>query len=401
MPWRETCRVEERERLVEAVLSRKLTVQELSRKFGVSRKTAYKWVARYRERGREGLLDRSRAPHRQGRAIEHEVAERLSQMRVAAPLLGPRKLRALLQVEHPQLHAPAASTIGDLLHKAGLVSSRRRRRRWPRSTGGWPAPQAPNEVWAADFKGWFRTADGRRCDPLTVSDLSSRYLLACQIVARPTGSEVDAVFERVFKEYGLPQAIRTDNGPPFASIGLAGLTRLAVKWLKAGINLQRIAPGKPAQNGCHERMHRTLKAATAAPPASDPQAQQQRFDQFRGEFNQRRPHQALGQTPPAAHYQASPRAWPARLQDPEYGADYQARRVRGNGEIKWRGELIFVSESLLGELLGISELECGDWLLQFTDFNLAVIDRQTFKLRPAWAGPRPCPCARIQRLSPM
>src|SRR6266446_3689793 len=169
-------------------------------------------------------------------------------MRLAAPLLGPRKLRALLQAEHPQLRVPAASTIGDLLRARGLVKLRRRRQRWPRSSGRWAPPRAANEVWSADFKGWFRTADGQRCDPLTISDLHSRYLIACEIVARPTSGEVDAVFERVFKEYGVPQAIRTDNGPPFASSGVGGLSRVAVKWLKAGIRRQRIAPGKPAQN---------------------------------------------------------------------------------------------------------------------------------------------------------
>jgi putative transposase len=376
-------------------------VTELSGKFGVSRKTAYKWAARYRERGREGLRDLGRAPHRQGRALEPELAQQLIAMRVAAPLWGPRKLRALLQADHPQQPVPAASTIGDLLRKAGLVPARRRRRRWPRKQGGWAPPQGPNEVWAADFKGWVRTADGRRCDPLTVSDLYSRYLLGCQIVVRPSGAETAAVFERLFREYGMPRAIRTDNGPPFASSGLGGLSRLAVKWLKAGIELQRIAPGQPAQNGCHERMHRTLKAATTLPPAAHRAAQQRRFDRFRMEFNQRRPHEALGQTPPAAHYQASPRRWPARLPEPAYGADYQPRRVRSNGEIKWCGELIFISESLAGELVAALELACGDWLLKFCDFNLAVIDRHTFKLRPAATGPRPCPCNPALNLLPM
>jgi transposase InsO family protein len=298
------------------------------------------------------------------------------------PRWGPKKLRAKLQEWAPEQSWPALSTIGELLRREGLSARHRRRRQATPSAQPLAAAVGANDVWGIDFKGWFRTQDGARCDPLTVTDAFSRYLLCSQVVS-PTEAGCHRELERVFKQYGLPRRMRSDNGSPFASTGAGGLIRLSVWWVKLGIRPERITPGHPQQNGRHERMHRTLKAETALPPAADLLAQQRRFDQFRAEFNQQRPHEALGQTPPALHYAPSPRPYPAKLEDPAYPADYQLRRVRSNGELKWQGELVFIGQALTGEVIGLREDDDnGDAQLYFGPVPLVVIDSVTFKLRP-------------------
>ena len=350
------------------------------RGLGISRKTGYKWLGRYREQGPEGLVERSRAPHRHGRSMAPELAEAIVALRRERPHWGPRKLRAVLMGERPEAVWPAASTMGDLLRAEGLVSSRRRRRRRVAAPGRpFRAVTAPNDVWCIDFKGWFRTRDGERCDPLTVSDAYSRFLLACVIVP-PRTDTVRVAVEQLFKRYGLPLAIRSDNGAPFAGTGAGGLSRLSVGWIKAGIALERIEPGQPQQNGRHERMHRTLKAETAKPPAASAGRQQVRFDRFRQDFNDDRPHEALGQQPPAAFYRPSLRPYPERLDEPWYDAWHAMRRVRTDGSIKWGGDLVFISETLKGEPVGIAETDSGDWIVRFADIDLGIIDRRTKKL---------------------
>jgi len=281
--------------------------------------------------------------------------------------LGPKKLRVKLSELHPELAVPAASTIGDWLRREGLVGRLRQRRRCPPYTRPFAAVTAANDVWCTDFKGWFRTGDGRRCDPFTLSDAHSRYLLRCQAVAHPDDEHVRPIFEAAFGEHGLPLAIRSDNGPPFASPGAGSLSRLAVWWLKLGIRPERIVAGKPQQNGRHERVHRTLKQETATPPADGVPAQQQRFDAFRALYNHERPHEALGQQTPASAYRSSPRPYPERLEDPSYDGDVAVRRVRSNGQIKWAGERIFVGEALIGEPVGVVETDAGDWLVRYAD----------------------------------
>ncbi len=251
--------------------------------------------------------------------------------------------------------------------------ARRRRLRAP-ARRPFAQVKAPNDLWCADFKGWFRTADGQRCDPLTITDAYSRCLLECRIVA-PSYAQVKLLFEQAFRRYGCPRAIRTDHGEPFASAGTAGLSRLSVQWLKAGIALERIERGKPQQHGRHERRHRTLKAETSTPAAADHGAQQARFDRFRRYYNHARPHAALGQTAPAAHYLPSPRRYPGPLLDPWYDADYRVARVRSDGAMRWQGEMIYVSEALAGELPGLAEIDCDRWLVRFADVELGTIDR--------------------------
>ncbi len=379
MVWKETCPMDEKLAFILDYLSGETPMTVLCESYGISCKTGYKWVGRYRDEGPGGLHDRSRAPLCHGRRIAADIAETVLALRRERPFWGPRKLRAVLLRDHPETAWPAASTIGDIVRDHGLSEPRRRRRRAMPVSQPFRAVEAANDVWCIDFKGWFRTRDGDRCDPLTLTDAHSRYLLVCQIIP-PRTEPVRAVVEAAFRRYGLPRAIRSDNGSPFAGSGPAGLSRLSVGWVKAGIALERIAPGQPQQNGRHERMHRTLKAETARPPADSVAEQQARFDAFRDDFNVNRPHEALDQQPPAAFYQPSTRRHPEPLAEPWYDAEHAVRRVRHNGTIKWGGDAIFVSEALTGEALGIAETDHGDWILRFADIDLGVIDRKTKKL---------------------
>ena len=388
MVWKETCAMDERMRFVVAWLGGEETRSALCERFGISRKTGYKWAARYAADPAGGLADRSHAPHVIPHKMDAVVSELIVDLRCLRPSWGPRKLRAVLQRRHPDLAWPAASTIGDLLVREGLVGSRRRRRSALGQVRPFGHVAEANDTWCMDFKGWFRTGDGVRCDPLTVSDAHSRYLLACRIV-EPTAEGVGPVVERLLREHGLPHAIRSDNGPPFAAAESAGgLSRLSVGWLKLGIKLERIEPGQPQQNGRHERMHRTLREETAAPPAADAASQQASFDAFRHMYNHERPHEALGQRPPATLFVPSLRSYPQRIEDPVYASDHAVRRVRSNGQIKWGGEMVFISTTVIGESVGVAETESGDWIVRFCDVDLGIIDRRTKKLR-RFAAPRP------------
>ena len=269
MPWKVSDVWDERVKFVAAALCGDGSHASVCEAFGVSRETGYKWIERYHAGGWEALRDASRARHYQAHAMAPEVSAALVALRRSRPSWGPKKLRAYLERERPGLIWPAASTIGDLLRREGLIEARRRRRSALPSIQPFAEAAAPNDLWCIDFKGWFRTRDGERCDPLTVTDAVSRYLLTCEIVS-PTTAGVAPACERLFRERGLPVALRMDNGPPFAGVGAGGLTRLSVGWVKLGIRLERIDPGCPQQNGRHERMHRTLKADTTRPPAASP-----------------------------------------------------------------------------------------------------------------------------------
>ncbi len=386
MPWQETCVVDEKIRFITDWLAGEESMTQLCGRYGISRKTGYALVLRYETEGASGLAPRSRAPHQHGRAMPAAVREAILDLRDERRRWGPKKLRARLAALHPETDWPAPSTIGDLLRREGLVEPRRRRRAplpgVPRET---IAVTGANDEWCLDFKGWFRTGDGRRCDPFTVTDAYSRFLIDCRIVA-PTAAGVGPVLERAFRDLGLPRAIRSDNGAPFASIGAGGLTRLAVGWVKLGIRLNRIDPGKPQQNGRHERMHKTLREDTADPPANDPIAQQERFDAWRHDYNDVRPHEALGQVPPTRFYAVSPRPYPQHPEPIIYPADHAERRVRACGDIRWGGDCVFISEALAGETVGIAETEAGDWIVKFADIELGLIDRTSRKLRRFAAG---------------
>ena len=370
MPWRATCPMDERTQFIAACLLREEPMSALCRRFGISRKTGYKWVARYGAGGPPALVERSHAVHRQPAAVAPGIARTILALRTRHPHWGPRKLRAWLG-QHALGDWPAPSTIGVLLHRAGLTVSRRRRHRAVGSPSRAAAPGA-NAVWAADFKGWFRTGDGRRCDPLTISDVYSRYLLRCQTVAAAQFELVQPIFAATFREYGLPEVLRTDNGAPFASSG--GLSRLAVWWIRLGIRPERIAPGHPEQNAEHERLHRTLKQETASPPHATVAAQQRAFDRFRRVYNHERPHEALGQQPPATRYTASPRPFPERMPNVEYPDAFLVRRAHPNGDVKWRGRRVLISQALAGEPVGIEEITDGRWRVWFGPVELGWLD---------------------------
>ena len=393
MPFKETCVDDEKLRFVAACLEGKETMSAICAAFGISRQWGYELLRRYREAGLDGLRPRDRAPHRPRSTMPAAVAAAIAALRGEHPRWGPKKLRAVLARRGPGTAWPAPSSIGELLRREGLSAARRRRRTALPVSRPFAPVSAPNDLWCIDFKGWFRTRDGRRCDPLTLTDADSRLLIACRIV-EPTIEGVRPVVDAALREHGLPLAIRSDNGSPFAAPGAGGLTRLAVHWIKLGIRLERITPGSPQQNGRHERMHATLKADTAAPPAATADEQQARFDRFRHAFNHDRPHEALGQETPASRYVPSPRPYPDRIEEPGYDADHAIRRVRQAGEIKWGGEMIFISEALAGEPVGIAETEAGDWIVRFADTDLGIIDRRTRKLRrfaPARPGRRKAP----------
>ena len=384
MPWRETCTMEERMGFVLAARQEGAVMSQVCAAFGISRDVGYKWLKRYELEGLDGLKDRSRAPHHHGRSREAELIDDVLALYERYGW-GSKKLRHKLGELRPEIAVPAASTIGDWLAKRGLTGKRKRRLRCPPHTQPFAAADQPNAVWCVDFKGWFRTGDGARCDPLTMSDAMSRYLLCSQAVERADHAHVRPVFDATFCEFGLPGAIRSDNGPPFASIAAGGLSPLSLWWIKLGIRPERIEPAKPQQNGRHERMHRTLKAATAKPPAPSLAEQQIRFDEFCRILNTERPHVALAFQYPASLYRPSPRSYPCALREPGYGRDTIIRRVRSNGEIKWKGDLIFVSQVLVGEPVGIDRTELGEWRVRYATLELGFIDRERRRLnrRPA------------------
>ena len=376
MPWQESRVVDERMAFIVDFQREEYGMAELCRRYGVSRKTGYKLRDRFLAEGIAGLADRSRAPHHHPNAVPAAVEEAVLAVRRAHPSWGPKKIRAWLRARDADTPWPVESTIARVLDRHGLVTRRRRRHRVAPSPAALSRCAAANDVWGVDFKGWFRTGDGRRCDPLTLSDLTSRYVLRLQAMAVTDGNHVWSILDAAFREFGPPRVMRSDNGPPFASTGAGGLSRLSVRLIKVGVMPERIAPGKPQQNGRHERLHRTVKEDTASPPAADLRAQQRRFDRFRLLFNEERPHEALGQTPPAAHYDPPPRPYGGRMREPEYDAAHLVRRVRRNGEIKWRGRLVFIGEALIGEPVGLDETDDGCWAVRYAHVPLGTLDAQ-------------------------
>jgi transposase InsO family protein len=318
--------------------------------------------------------ERSRAPERHPNQTPPAIEAEVLKLRRGHMRWGPRKLKAYLEWKQPQEKWPAASTMGELLAREGLVIGRKARRPVPPYAQPFAAVLQPNDLWCADFKGWFRTGDGERNDPLTASDACSRFLLRCQATEKTDTERVRSIFEAAFREYGMPWAIRTDNGPPFASRAVAGLSRLAVWWMKLGIVPERIEAGHPEQNGRHERMHRTMKEETASPAQAHRRAQQRRMDEFRREYNEERPHEALGMRTPAACYTPSPRAYPTRVREPEYGGALAVRKVRECGVFTWKHENVFLSKTLSGERIGLLPIDDRYYRLYFAVFPLARFD---------------------------
>ncbi len=378
MPWAETDPMTERLRFVTTLRKHKSTFTSLCAAFGIAPKTGYKWLHLFEASGRAGLCDRSRRPKSNSRAIAADVAERLVELRREEPTYGPKKLVAWLQVNEPGWDVPAASTVGELLKRRGLVTPRKRRfrRQHPRTE---PLRHAdkPNAVWSMDFKGWFRLGDGTRCDPFTVTDAFSRYVLCCKGGTLGCGGaarEVWAELVRAFREHGIPDAMRFDNGQPWAAPkGELGITKLAMQILKLDIAIERIDPGKPHQNGRHERFHLTLQQETARPPEQNMRAQQQRFDAFRRKFNEQRPHEALQQRTPSEVYAGSRRMFPKRIDEPEYPSCYEVVVPNQWGFVNFHGRKYFISQAVRGERVGFVEVEEGCFEVYFCKLLLGRI----------------------------
>lgn len=382
MPWKETLVMDERMKLVQLVEEGE-SVAEAARQLGVSRKTAHKWLERYSEHGVAGLADQSRAPHNRPTTLQESIVERILLLRVAHPTWGPRKLKHWLQEHEPQSAWPAASTIGALLKDRDLVTRRRKKRPLHPHSQPLAHCDGPNRVWCADFKGWFRTGDGQRCDPLTATDGFSRYLLCLKGLTRPTHAGVQPLFDAAFREFGLPTAIRTDNGVPFASTCGLGLSRLSVWWIDLGITPERITPGKPQQNGRHERMHRTLKADTLKPPAENLRCQQERFDRFRRDYNLERPHEALKYQTPASVYTSSTREYPVRITKPEYDQDAEVLRVYEKGSFRYQGTMYFLADILGGKDVALKPTETdGKIHIYYRHVTIALLDLELKRISP-------------------
>jgi transposase InsO family protein len=381
MGWTETCAVEERMRFVVAVEQHEESFAAVCRRFGVSRRVGYKWLGRYQEAGVEGLQDRSRMPRHRPHALADELAERCLAVRRAHPSWGPLKVQAWLERQAPSIDWPATSTIGALFDREGLTVKRKLRRRSPPSTTPFAHCGAANDVWCIDFKGWFLTGNGQRCEPLTLTDADSRYLLRCQSLARNDTDHVWPVLDAAFREFGLPHYLRSDNGSPFASCGAGGLSRLSVRLIKAGVLPDRIEPGKPQQNGRHERMHLTLLQDTASPPAHTLRQQLERLRGFQRIYNEQRPHQALGNATPADRYTPSVRRFDGILREPHYDDGHEVRRVRHNGEIRWRNRTLYVNQALAGEPVGLVENADGSSTVSYGPITLGTIGRGDDRLR--------------------
>jgi transposase InsO family protein len=382
MPWKKSSVMEEKLRFVFEYQQRQRTMTELCQRYEISRETGYVWLRRYQAVGLEGLREKSRATQRHGNQTSVEIEQMVLELREAHSRWGPRKLKRVLEDNEPGRVWPAASTIGALLKREGLMAGRRKRRRTAPYSEPLAHADGPNRVWCADFKGWFRTGDGERIDPLTITDAHSRYLFRCQAVEKTDTARVQAIFEAVFREYGMPEAIRTDNGAPFASTAIAGLSRLAVWWMKLGIVAERIEAGHPEQNGRHERMHRTLKQETAQPPAGNRREQQRVMERFRQEYNQVRPHEALGMRTPAAVYELSPRSFPAHVPEPEYPDTMLVYRVQQKGHFRWKKQEVFLSEVLWGEPVGLLPVDDRWFTVYFAQFPIARFDSKQLRVTP-------------------
>jgi len=358
------------------------SMTELCQRYEIARETGYVWLRRYRQAGGAGLIEHSRAAHRHSNQTPEDLEQMVLELRQAHMRWGPRKLKRVLERDEPGRAWPAVSTIGALLKREGLVVARKKRWRTAPYTEPLAHADEANRVWCADFKGWFRTADRERIDPLTISDAHSRYLLRCQAVEKTDTARVQAIFEAAFREYGMPQAMRTDNGAPFASRAVAGLSRLAVWWIKLGIVPERIAAGHPEQNGRHERMHRTLKQEAAQPLAANRRQQQRALDRFRQEYNQVRPHEALEMQTPAAVYQPSARTFPARVPEPHYPETMLVRSVRPHGHFRWKKYDVFLSEVLWGERVGLLPEDDRWFTIYFAQLPLARFDSQKLRVTP-------------------
>lgn len=382
MPWKETCTMDQKVQLIGDCLKKEYPISDLSKAYLVSRKTIYKWLNRYQANGLEALKELPRTPRSHPATTPVEIADEIIKAKLKHQRWGPKKVIAWLKNEHPERGWPVPSTAGKILKREGLVKVKKTRHHVPPYSEPFNKCEKPNDVWSIDYKGQFRLGDGRLCYPLTISDNFSRYLLLCRGLFHPSYEETRPWLEWAFREYGLPRAIKSDNGEPFASVALGGLTRLSIWTIKLGIVPERIEVGHPEQNGRHERMHRTLKENAVSPPRGNMPQQQRAFDRFMQEYDFEYPHEALGMKPPTACYSPSLRVYPERIPEVEYGSEYMVRQVRSNGEIRWNGGLLYICETMAGEPVGLKQVNDRYWEMRFSFHLLGYIDEVTGRISP-------------------
>lgn len=383
MPWKETRVMDQKIQMISHWLTGEYTIVELGRIYDVSRKTLYKWIERYQVDQESGLQDRSKRPLAMPRTTDEELVREILLCKSQHEHWGSRKLLAWLSRQQPGRRWPAASTTSEILKRHGMIHSRRKRHHTPPYTEPFLKSDQPNEVWCADFKGQFRLGEGQLCYPFTLSDSYSRYLLSCCCLSHPNYDNTRSRLEIVFQEFGIPRVIRTDNGVPFASVGLGGLSKLAVWLIKLGIRPERIEKGHPEQNGRHERLHRTLKAEAISPPRKSFTEQQRAFDRFQKVYNYDRPHEALGQKTPGSIYRNSPRPFPEKLPGVEYPDNFKTRQVNHNGDFKWKSTELYLSKALAGEQIGLSQIDNEVWQIYFSSQPLGSLDERLMSIIPA------------------
>lgn len=380
MPWKMEKPMDQKVKLISSWLGENDGITELSKEFGVSRKTIYKWINRYNEEGISGLEEKSRAVYNHPNITELHKIDRIVEYKLKHKTWGPKKILDCLEKKYPEENWPSPSTASDWLKKKGLVKNRKIRKHVHQYQDHFIDCKTPNDVWSADYKGQFYTNDNKVCYPLTITDNYSRYLIACDGLEGPRYIETKACFDRIFREYGLPLAIRTDNGVPFAGLGIGGLSRLSIWWIKLGVIPERIEPGKPQQNGRHERMHRTLKADTVNPAGENIKDQQKKFDFFRFEYNTERPHESIGMKRPNELFKKSYRSFPDLIKPVEYSNDFIVRNVKMGGEISFNGSYYFISQLLYGEKIGLKEVSDGLWQINYGLHKLGFIDLHKKKI---------------------
>jgi len=376
MSWRNICPMDEKVKFIAAIKQKHYYMSEICEKVGISRKTGYKWLKRYENEGPKGLYERSRARIIQKNRTSDSQLKLILDTKQRFQHWGPKKIKCWLETNYTNKKFPAASTIGNILQKHAMVEHRKKRKNIPPYTKPFINCTRSNDVWSADFKGQFHMGNKSYCYPLTITDNFSRYIIACDGYLSPTFKNVKKSFIRAFKEFGLPIAIKTDNGTPFSSVSAGGLSQLSIWWIKLGICPERIAPGHPEQNGRHERMHRTLKKATTNPPQYSIKSQNNVFEDFINEFNNIRPHEALANKTPASIYTKSKQGYPSKIPEVTYPDDCLVRKVRTNGCIKFNGNLIYVSKLLYGEPVGIVKIKDDCWNIRYSYLSIGMLNEK-------------------------